>query len=73
MLSLVMATAWLFIKREYLLEYFYFSQLLGLTHLLTLGVLSSLMMGRPPPLEFDVAPRRSVIVLGRARSGPGQK
>ena len=45
MLSLVMATAWLFIKREYLLEHFYFSQLLALTHLVTLGFLSSLMMG----------------------------
>ena len=45
MVSLVLATAWLVFKRDYLLEYFYFSQLLALTHLVTLGFLSSLMMG----------------------------
>jgi hypothetical protein len=43
--SLVLATVWLVLKREYLLEYFYFSQLLALTHLVTLGFLSSIMMG----------------------------
>lgn len=45
MVSLALATVWLFLKRAYLLEYFYFSQLLGITHLFTLGFLSSLMMG----------------------------
>lgn len=43
--SLVVATVWLVFKRDYLLEYFYFSQLIALTHLITLGFLSSLMMG----------------------------
>ncbi len=43
--SLVIASGWLFLKRDYLLEYFYFSQLIAITHLLTLGFLSSLMMG----------------------------
>lgn len=57
MVSLVLATAWLVLKRGYLLEYFYFSQLLALTHLLTLGFLSSLMMGvlhRLSPTLFGV-------------------
>jgi hypothetical protein len=45
MLSLVLASLWLFVKRDSLLEYFYFSQLLALTHLVTLGFLSSMMMG----------------------------
>ena len=72
MLSLVMATAWLFIKREYLLEYFYFSQLLGLTHLLTLGFLSSRMMGvlhRLSPTLLRV--EASSYWVGRAQ-GPGK-
>lgn len=68
MLSLVLATAWLFFKREYLLEYFYFSQLLALTHLLTLGFLSSLMMGvlhRLSPTLLGVEP--SSYWVGRAQ------
>jgi hypothetical protein len=59
MVSLVLATVWLFFKREYLLEYFYFSQLLALTHLVTLGFLSSLMMGvlhRLSPTLLGVEP-----------------
>lgn len=57
MLSLVLGTVWLVVDRHYLLEYFYFSQLLALTHLLTLGFLSSLMMGvlhRLSPTLFGV-------------------
>ncbi len=70
MLSLVMATAWLFIKREYLLEHFYFSQLLALTHLVTLGFLSSLMMGvlhRLSPTLLGVG--ASSYWVGRAQFG----
>lgn len=57
MLSLVLSTVWLVARRDYLLEYFYFSQLLALTHLVTLGFLSSLMMGvlhRLSPTLFGV-------------------
>ncbi len=45
MLSLLVATVWLFWRHDLLLQYFYFDQLLALTHLVTLGFLSSLMMG----------------------------
>ena len=45
MLSLLVATVWLFWRHDLLLQYFYFDQLLALTHLITLGFLSSLMMG----------------------------
>jgi len=70
MVSLVLATAWLFFKRDYLLEYFYFSQLLALTHLVTLGFLSSLMMGvlhRLSPTLLGVEP--SSHWVGRAQFG----
>ena len=70
MLSLVLATAWLVFKRDYLLEYFYFSQLLALTHLVTLGFLSSLMMGvlhRLSPTLLGVDP--SSYWVGRAQFG----
>ena len=70
MLSLVMATVWLFFKREYLLEYFYFSQLLALTHLVTLGFLSSFMIDvlhrlSPTLLSVEV----SSCWVGRAQFG----
>ena len=45
MASLIVATVWLFWRHDLLLQYFYFDQLLALTHLVTLGFLSSLMMG----------------------------
>ena len=70
MVSLVLATAWLFFKRDYLLEYFYFSQLLALTHLVTLGFLSSLMMGvlhRLSPTLLGV--EASSYWVGRAQFG----
>ena len=60
MLSLVLAAVWLFVRRSYLLEYFYFSQLLAITHLFTLGFLSSLMMGvlhRLGPAMLGIHPR----------------
>ncbi|GMR23065.1 MAG: hypothetical protein BMS9Abin37_1461 [Acidobacteriota bacterium] len=70
MLSLVMATVSLVFKRDYLLEYFYFSQLLALTHLVTLGFLSSLMMGvlhRLSPTLLGV--EASSYWVGRAQFG----
>jgi hypothetical protein len=45
MAALAIAALWLFWRRALLLEYFYFMPLLGLTHLVTLGFLSSIMMG----------------------------
>ena len=70
MLSLVLAAAWLFLRRDYLLQYFYFSQLLALTHLVTLGFLSSLMMGvlhRLSPTLLGV--EASSYWVGRAQFG----
>jgi hypothetical protein len=43
--AVVCAAALIWWRRALLLEYFYFAPLLSLTHLLTLGFLSSLMMG----------------------------
>lgn len=70
MVSLVLATVWLVIERDYLLEYFYFSQLLAITHLVTLGFLSSLMMGvlhRLSPKLLGV--EASSHVVGRLQFG----
>jgi len=70
MVSLVLATAGLVFKRDYLLEYFYFSRLLALTHLVTLGFLSSLMMGvlhRLSPTLLGV--EASSYRVGRAQFG----
>jgi hypothetical protein len=44
-IALVSAAVLVWWRRALLLEYFYFAPLLALTHLLTLGFLSSLMMG----------------------------
>lgn len=43
--ALAWAAIWIWWRRELLLEHFYFAPLLALTHLVTLGFLSSLMMG----------------------------
>lgn len=62
MASLLGASIWIWARHPILLEYFYFSEFLALTHLLTLGFISSLMMG--------VLIRLSPMVLGvSARSG----
>jgi len=58
--ALVIATIWLWWRRSLLLEYFYFAPLLALTHLVTLGFLSSLMMGmlyRLAPMLLGIEPR----------------
>ncbi len=58
--SLLVATIWLWWRRSLLLEYFYFAPLLALTHLVTLGFLSSLMMGmlyRLAPMLLGIEPR----------------
>lgn len=64
MLSLLLATVWLFWRHDLLLQYFYFNQLLALTHLLTLGFLSSLMMGvlyRLVPTFLGVKPASLLV------------
>lgn len=58
-LALVLATAWIAWEPELLLQYFYFGKLLALTHLVTLGFLSSVMMGvlyRLAPMLLKVEP-----------------
>jgi hypothetical protein len=60
MVSLVGASVWIALRHRLLLEYFYFSELLALTHLLTLGFISSLMMGvliRLAPMALGVSAR----------------
>jgi len=62
MASLLGASVWIWARHPLLLEYFYFSEFLAVTHLLTLGFISSLMMG--------VLIRLSPMMLGvSARSG----
>ena len=64
MLSLVAATLYLFLRRDYLLEYFYFNELLAATHLVTLGFLTSVMMGvlhRLAPMFFQVEPDSRLV------------
>lgn len=59
LLALVWATVWMWRQPELLLQYFYFGKLLALTHLVTLGFLSSMMMGvllRLSPMLLKVAP-----------------
>ena len=58
--ALLVATVAIVSRRSLLLEYFYFTPLLSLTHLVTLGFLSSLMMGmlyRLAPMLLGVEAR----------------
>ena len=60
LVSLAAAALWIWWRRELLLEHFYFGPLLGATHLVTLGFLSSLMMGvlyRLAPMLLGVEAR----------------
>lgn len=55
-----LASAWLAGASWLLFEYFYFSTMLALTHLVTLGFITSLMMGvvyRLAPMHFAIQPR----------------
>jgi hypothetical protein len=64
LLCLVWAAVWLVWSHELLLEYFYFSRLLALTHLVTLGFLTSLMMGvlhRLSPMLLKVEARSPAV------------
>ncbi len=60
MLSFVGASVWLWRRHEMLLEYFYVAELLALTHLVTLGFVTSISMGvlqRLLPTLLSVWPR----------------
>ena len=60
MLSFVGSSVWLWRRHEVLLEYFYMSELLALTHLVTLGFVTSISMGvlqRLLPTLLSVLPR----------------
>jgi len=66
MLSLLVGTAWIVFRRDLLLQYFYFSELLALTHVFTLGFATSLMMGvliRLAPVSLKVGPRSGRLSL----------
>ena len=60
MLSFVGSSVWLSRRPELLLQYFYFPELLALTHLVTLGFVTSMSMGvlqRLLPTLLSVQPR----------------
>jgi hypothetical protein len=64
LLALAWAALWLAWRHELLLEYFYFSPLLAVTHLVTLGFLSSLMMGvlyRIAPMLLGIEARSRAL------------
>ncbi|HVQ25300.1 MAG TPA: hypothetical protein VMV01_08980, partial [Planctomycetota bacterium] len=60
LLSLLAASLWMALRPELLLQFFYSPEHLALTHLVTLGFLTSLIMGvllRVAPEALGVAPR----------------
>lgn len=68
MVSLVGGTLWLWLRNDLLVQYFYQGELLALTHLVTLGFITSLMMGvlyRLSPVAIGVGARYRW--LGRAQ------
>jgi hypothetical protein len=67
LVALAGAALWLVARPELLLEFFYFAPLLATTHLVTLGFLSSLMMGvlyrlAPMLLGVEAGSRRLAVV-----------
>jgi hypothetical protein len=68
MLSLVGGTLWMWVRYRLFLGYFYSSEFLAMTHLITLGFVTSLMMGvlmKLAPMSLDVSPRS--VGLARAQ------
>ncbi|MGH9462422.1 MAG: hypothetical protein ACRD1X_14490 [Vicinamibacteria bacterium] len=60
MLSLLGSTLWMWVRYSQFLGYFYSSEFLAMTHLVTLGFVTSLMMGvllKLAPMSLDVSPR----------------
>ena len=67
MISLVFGTVWMFRERELLLGHFYRPELLSITHTVTLGWITMLMMGMsarlvPRALGVEVRSRRLLLV-----------
>ena len=65
--SLLAASVWLFLRHERLLEFYYDSEMLALTHLLTLGFISSVIMGAlvmlaPTALKIHARSHRILLV-----------
>ena len=68
MLSLLGACLWMALRPELLLQFFYSPEHLALTHLVTLGFLTSLIMGvllRVAPEALGVAPRSRRLALAQ--------
>lgn len=60
MASLLGGTLWMWVRHRHFLEYFYSPHFLALTHVMTLGFVTSLMMGvilRLAPMSLRVNPR----------------
>ncbi|MFQ5741246.1 MAG: hypothetical protein ACE5JX_19790 [Acidobacteriota bacterium] len=60
MASLIGGTLWMWIRHDQFLEYFYSPEFLAMTHLITLGFVTSLMMGvllRLAPMSLHVRAR----------------
>ena len=60
MASLLGGTLWMWVRHRQFLEYFYSPEFLALTHVITLGFVTSLMMGvilRLAPMSLRVNPR----------------
>jgi hypothetical protein len=62
MASLLGGTLWMWVRHRQFLQYFYSPEFLALTHVITLGFVTSLMMGvilRLAPMSLRVNPRSS--------------
>ena len=60
MASLLGGTLWMWVRHRQFVQYFYSSEFLALTHVITLGFITSLMMGvilRLAPMSLRVNPR----------------
>lgn len=60
MLSLLGGTLWMWVRYRLFLGYFYSTDFLAMTHVITLGFVTSLMMGvllKLAPMSLDVLPR----------------
>ena len=71
MASLLGGTLWMWVRHRQFLQYFYSSEFLALTHVITLGCVTSLMMGvilRLAPMSLRVNPRSAR--LARVQFGP---
>jgi hypothetical protein len=64
LLSLVGGTLWMWVRYRLFLGYFYSPEFLAMTHLVTLGFVTSLMMGvllKLAPMSLGVSPRSALL------------